>query len=36
MASLGNWPLNTTERWMKAIVTQDTSQERLDKLREIR
>ncbi|CAN0488831.1 unnamed protein product, partial [Ectocarpus sp. 12 AP-2014] len=36
MESLGNWPLNTTERWMKAIVTQDTSQERLDKLREIR
>ncbi|CAN0281933.1 unnamed protein product, partial [Ectocarpus sp. 12 AP-2014] len=36
MESLGNWPLNTTERWMKAIVTQDTSQERFDKLREIR
>eukprot|EP00752_Nemacystus_decipiens_P014275 g12696.t1 len=36
IGSLGNWPLNTTERWMRAVVTQDNSQERLEKLREIR
>lgn len=36
IGSVGNWPLNTTERWMRAAVTQDHSQERLDKLREIR
>jgi len=36
MGNLGNWPLNTTERWMRTAVTQDTSQGRLDKLQEIR
>eukprot|EP00904_Undaria_pinnatifida_P007595 jgi/Undpi1/3966/HiC_scaffold_16.g07334.m1 len=37
LENLGNWPLNTTERWMAPDVDRpDASQTRLDKLREIR